>query len=303
MRPIQSSYQRNHSTATISTTSANPQTAEGPSVDPQEIRKFSQIASTWWDPRGPFGLLHAMNPVRVGYVRDWMERCGVSPNDYSSEGGISGEGRRLPWEGLRMLDVGCGGGLLSESLARLGASVTGIDASPENIQMATLHARSDPLLPSQPTYRAITAEKHVEEIQQLGIEENQYDVVCALEILEHVTDPGAFVKSCAELLKPNGLLFLSTINRTPASYLFTILVAEHILKWVPPNTHEHDKYITIPEAQSYVNYAGCDMVDITGIEYKPLTNNWGLVDKQSLLAKAAIDLQMNYILCARKRSE
>ncbi|KAJ3281832.1 hypothetical protein HK104_011251 [Borealophlyctis nickersoniae] len=251
-------------------------------VDPSEILKFSRAAAEWWNPHGEFGMLHRMNPVRVRYIRSILEKFGgegVLPVD-------------KPFQGMRMLDIGCGGGLLSESLARLGATVVGADASEENIKMAQVHAAQDPGLHSGPgsiEYRHITAE-------QLAADGEQFDVVCGLEIIEHVVSPADFVRICADLVKPSGHIFFSTINRTSTSYLFTILLAEHLLRWVPVGTHEHQKYVTPDELAQYLAISDCDLLDESGIAFEPWRNQWKLLDGNGLG-----DMQMNYIVAAKKR--
>ncbi|KAJ3043917.1 hypothetical protein HDV00_003957 [Rhizophlyctis rosea] len=218
-------------------------------------------------------MLHRMNPVRVRYIRSMLEQY---------FGTVSGSAQ--PFQGLRILDIGCGGGLLSESLARLGATVVGADASSENIQIARIHASQDPMLSrgaGSIEFRHTTAET-------LADEGEQFDVVCGLEIIEHVSDPNLFVR-------PNGLLFFSTINRTATSYLFTILLAEHLLKWVPPGTHDHGKYITPEEMEKFLKTNGCDLLDASGIAYEPWRNQWKLLGGDSLG-----DLHMNYIVAAMR---
>ncbi|KAI8919926.1 S-adenosyl-L-methionine-dependent methyltransferase [Powellomyces hirtus] len=248
------------------------------SVDESEIAKFSRAASEWWNPHGEFEMLHRMNPVRVRYVRDMVARLMQGGEVQSASN---------PFAGMRILDIGCGGGLLSEALARLGATVVGADAGEDNIKMAQIHAIQDPALKSL-EYRHITAEQLVED-------KEQFDIVCALEIIEHVVNPREFTRVCSQLVKPNGLIFFSTINRTPTSYLFTILLAEHLLRWVPPGTHDHAKYITPNEMELFLTEAQCEPIDTSGISYNPITKQWKLLSGNGLG-----DLQMNYIVGARK---
>ncbi|KAF9435183.1 Hexaprenyldihydroxybenzoate methyltransferase, mitochondrial [Entomortierella beljakovae] len=211
---------------------------------------------------------------------------------------------RFPLQGLSILDVGCGGGLLSEALARLGAKVTGLDASNENIQMATIHSKKDPLLngdgPGSVTYRHQTAEQLLEQGAQ-------FDVVCSLEVIEHVDNPAGFLKVLGQLLKPNGDLILSTISRTPFSYLVTVLFAEHLLRMVPVGTHHWSKFITPDELKAGVqDLAKCQVLNVQGIGFNPLSGQWELTncdqgetqsDILSPLAQAA-----NYLLAAKKIS-
>ncbi|KAH6560344.1 hypothetical protein BASA50_003328 [Batrachochytrium salamandrivorans] len=261
-------------------TKTDSRTASG-SVDEDEISKFSRTAAEWWDENGQYALLHRMNPVRVGYVRNTL----ASQNALAPESTLA-----LPFAGMRLLDIGCGGGFLSEALARLGAHVVGADASDENIKVAKVHYSLDRALSKGPgtiDYRHTTAEQLVEQGEQ-------FDAVVALEIIEHVNNPKAFVQTCTQLVKPDGLVFFSTINRTPASYLFTILLAEHLLHWVPVGTHSHNKYIAPEELEMYLRAAGCHTMDISGIGYNPFSNAWSLLDSNQ-----ACKLDMNYILAAR----
>ncbi|KAJ3021541.1 hypothetical protein HKX48_008303 [Thoreauomyces humboldtii] len=250
------------------------------SVDDQEIAKFARAASEWWNPSGEFEMLHRMNPVRVRYVKDLVtSMMHVDPlHDDPAK----------PFTGLRILDIGCGGGLLSEALARLGAEVVGADAGGDNIAMAKVHALEDPTLAKGLEYRHTTAE-------QLVLDGEQFDVVCALEIIEHVVDPKEFTRVCSQLVKPNGLIFFSTINRTPLSYLLTIFMAEKVLRWVPPGTHEHSKYISPEEMKQYLTSADCQPIHTKGMGFNPLTKQWRLLEGTGLG-----DLQMNFITGAQK---
>ncbi|KAH7909557.1 S-adenosyl-L-methionine-dependent methyltransferase, partial [Hygrophoropsis aurantiaca] len=221
-------------------------------VNAAEIAHFSRLSSLWWDEQGEFALLHRMNPVRAQFVRDKMVEC---MRDEDTASSWEHAERRDVLRGMDVLDVGCGGGLFSESLARLGARTLGIDASESNIRIASLHASADPQLrgppsssnaPSSPSgsleYRHVTADVLLGEGKA-----KQYDVVCSMEVVEHVDNPAAFLASCAELVKPGGHLFLSTIARTPLAYLLTILAAEHILRKVSVGTHTYSKFINPAE--------------------------------------------------------
>ncbi|KAI8922999.1 S-adenosyl-L-methionine-dependent methyltransferase [Entophlyctis helioformis] len=275
--------------------------AQGASVDADEIRKFSETASQWWNPNGEYGLLHKMNPVRVRYMREGLQRAaaesraaGVAVGVHPVLDAVAAAPASMPFQGLRVLDMGCGGGFLSEAIARLGGTVVGADASRENIAIASAHAAQDRSLsrgPGSIDYRSTTAE-------DMSAAGEQFDVVMALEIIEHVNDPKAFVHTCASLVKPGGYIFFSTINRTPASYLFTVLLAEHVLRWVPPGTHDHNKYIAPEELEMYLTVAGCQTLDISGIGFNPLRKDWFMVPKTGVCGVA--DLQMNYITMARK---
>ncbi|KAF8906317.1 S-adenosyl-L-methionine-dependent methyltransferase [Gymnopilus junonius] len=204
------------------------------SVNQDEIAHFSKLSSEWWDERGEFSFLHQMNPVRMQFIRDKLLEIAQDENiELESDGADV-------LEGLDVLDVGCGGGLLSESLARMGANTLGIDASESNIKIASLHASADPRLSpsSSPnlSYQHTTAET-------LLPKPKRYDVVCSMEVIEHVDNPSAFLSTCAELVKPGGHLFLSTMSRTPLAYFLTILMAEDVLRKVSKGTHTYSKFI------------------------------------------------------------
>ncbi|KAJ3224152.1 Hexaprenyldihydroxybenzoate methyltransferase, mitochondrial [Chytriomyces hyalinus] len=272
------------------------------SVNADEVAKFAAASHEWWDPKGQFGMLHLMNPVRMKYIRDVFlkySRAGADP----LVGGLA-----RPLEGKKVLDVGCGGGLLSESLRRLGATVTGIDASSENVAMATHHASLDPMLKENLAYRSITVENLLQEVGA-----SHFDMVCSLEVIEHVNNQDVFIRNCMDLVKPEGLAVFSTINRTPTSYLLTILMAEHILRWVPPGTHDHSTYVTPSELESFVRAAersphhpancSLDIVDTRGIAYLPLENKWQVLDSSTAASKFPFggDLDMNYVMTVVKR--
>jgi 2-polyprenyl-6-hydroxyphenyl methylase/3-demethylubiquinone-9 3-methyltransferase len=236
------------------------------SIDPDEVAKFSAIADEWWDPHGKFAPLHKLGPARIGYAKEDIEKRFGSANR------------------LNLLDIGCGGGLMSEPLARLGAAVTGIDASEKNIAVARLHAEKQGLAID---YRATTAEA----LAESGA---QYDVVMALEIIEHVASPEFFMQSVCALVKPGGLLFLSTINRTAKAYALAIVGAEYILRWLPRGTHEWSKFITPGEMAGYVKQHGLTPLRTSGITYSPLKGEWSL---------NARDVSVNYLMtCGHKIS-
>lgn len=239
-------------------------------VDVREKAKFEADAALWWNEReGPFAALHGMNPTRVAFIRDAMRRK-------LAVGGEVGMERSL--EGLRVCDVGCGGGILAESLARLGAQVTAIDAGPANIAIARAHAALDPSLRDSLKYEAVTAEELVDRGER-------FDVVTSLEVIEHVTDPLEFTKSIASLVKPNGSLFISTINRTARSFMGAILAAERVFGVVPPGTHEFSKFLTPGEIAMMAKRGGCEMDELAGMVYNPLRNKWTL----------SSDTQINFI--------
>jgi 2-polyprenyl-6-hydroxyphenyl methylase/3-demethylubiquinone-9 3-methyltransferase len=240
------------------------------SIDPNEISRFSRHASDWWNPVGALRPLHKLNPARLEYIRDtvclhFKRRIGV----------------RDALKGLAVLDIGCGGGLLCEPLARMGAVVTGLDASAEAIDAAHAHATHSQLMIN---YQCGSAEAAARE-------KKKFDVVTVLEILEHVADVDSLLQAVAALLKPNGIVILSTVNRTPKSYLLGIGVAEYLLKWVPLGTHEWRKFIKPSELSTHLRSAGLDVSDITGVIYDPLNDTFHL--RQGEVA-------VNYLMAAVK---
>ncbi len=228
-------------------------------VDPQEIAKFSELAHRWWDPESEFRPLHQINPLRL----DWIDQ-------------------RASLRGKRVLDVGCGGGILSDAMARRGADVLGIDLSSKALRVASLHA----LEASTPSvqYREVSAEALAAESPCF------FDVVTCMEMLEHVPDPLSVVSACAALVKPGGWLFFSTINRNPKSFLFAIVGAEYILKLLPKGTHEYAKFIKPSELAGYCREAGLDVNEACGLEYNPLTRRYWLSG----------DTSVNFMLACRR---
>ena len=235
-------------------------------VDLAEIERFSRIAEEWWDPAGKFAPLHRLNPVRLGYIRD---RAATHWNRDALSG--------LPLEGLSLLDIGCGGGLICEPMARLGAHVTGIDAADRNIATAALHAGQQGLAID---YRQHTAEA-------LAGEGRQYDIVLALEIVEHVADVDLFLRSCGQMVKPGGLLFLSTLNRTAKAWMLAIAGAEYVLGWLPRGTHDWKKFLKPSEVVNGLRGGGIEAQEIVGVVYNPLSRVWSLNSR---------DLDVNYML-------
>lgn len=224
-------------------------------VDDDEVARFSALAGAWWDPDGDFAPLHRFNPVRLGYIRDRLCAHFGRPT------------RALrPFEGLEALDVGCGGGLIAEPLARLGAGVTGIDASARNIAVAAAHAGEQGLAID---YRETTAEA-------LAASGARFDVVLALEIVEHVADIGLFLDSCAALVRPGGALLLATLNRTPKSFLFAIVGGEYVLRWLPRGTHRWDRFVRPSELAAALRPNRLRIADIEGMHYDPLAGDWRL---------------------------
>ncbi|ODT99342.1 MAG: bifunctional 3-demethylubiquinol 3-O-methyltransferase/2-polyprenyl-6-hydroxyphenol methylase [Rhodospirillales bacterium SCN 65-16] len=241
-------------------------------VDPAEVERFSRIADEWWDPRGKFAPLHRLNPVRIGYIRD---RAAA----HWQRDALSGR----PLDGLSLLDIGCGGGLLSEPMTRLGARVTGVDASARNITVAALHAERQGL---SIDYRQGTAEA-------LAGSGAQFDIVMALEIVEHVSDVDLFLRSCGNMVKPGGLLFLSTLNRTAKAWAMAIAGAEYVLGWLPRGTHDWKKFLKPSEAVHGLRDSGIDAQEIVGVVYSPLSRLWSLNKN---------DLDVNYMLYGIRRA-
>jgi 2-polyprenyl-6-hydroxyphenyl methylase / 3-demethylubiquinone-9 3-methyltransferase len=238
-------------------------------VDQDEVERFSRIAGQWWDVRGPMAALHKFNPVRLAYIRDRAAaHFGRDANRLDS------------LAGLRMLDIGCGGGILSEPLARLGASVVGADPSESNIAVARQHAAQSGL---SIDYRNVTAEA----LEAAG---ESFDVVLAMEVVEHVTDPGLFVEIAAGMVKPGGLLFVATLNRTVKSFALAIVGAEYILRWLPRGTHQWDKFVAPNELEIAIEQAGMQIKAETGVIYNLLGDRWQL----------SADMDVNYMVVAEK---
>jgi 2-polyprenyl-6-hydroxyphenyl methylase / 3-demethylubiquinone-9 3-methyltransferase len=241
-----------------------------PSVDPDEIEKFRAMAADWWSPTGKFAPLHKFNPVRLNFIRDAAVQ----------HFGLPAEAHR-PLEGLRLLDAGCGGGLVTEPMARLGAHAVGIDAGDVNIKAAIVHADA---LHMDIDYRIGTVEG------LLASKEERFDIVLALEVVEHVADPARFLADCAALLKPGGLMITATLNRTAKAFALAIVGAEHVLRWLPAGTHDWNKFVTPEEARAALTGAGLDVQPAVGVTFSPLTGRWSLGN----------DTAVNYMLVATK---
>lgn len=241
-------------------------------VDPAEVAKFEAMAAEWWDPDGKFKPLHMMNPVRLGYIT--AQIAAEFGRDLKAP---------TPFAGLRILDIGCGGGLLSEPMARLGARVVGADAAERNIPVARIHAEDQGL---DIDYRHTTAEA-------LAAAGEVFDVVLAMEIVEHVADPRAFLSTCQSLMKPGGLIITSTINRNPKSFMMAIVGAEWVMRWLPKGTHDWAKFITPAELEGFLRGAALDPVDRKGFVFNPVTWAWAISDR---------DLSVNYVLAGVKRA-
>jgi 2-polyprenyl-6-hydroxyphenyl methylase/3-demethylubiquinone-9 3-methyltransferase len=244
--------------------------AQKNTVDPAEIAKFEAMAAEWWDPKGKFKPLHMLNPCRLDYIT--RQIAGEFDRDLSTD---------LPFKGLRILDIGCGGGLLSEPMARLGATVVGADAAERNIPVARIHAEQSGL---DIDYRFTTAEA-------MADADEQFDAVINMEVVEHVADPLAYLTACQTLLKPGGLHICSTINRNPKSYVMAIIGAEYVMRWLPKGTHEWNKFITPDELFELLKNAGLRPVDRQGFVFNPLGFTWSLSDR---------DLSVNYTTASIK---
>ena len=227
-------------------------------VDQSEIAKFSALAHRWWDPNSEFKPLHAINPLRLEWIKSFVNL-----------------------DGKKVVDIGCGGGILAESISQSGADTTGIDLSEKALKVAELHALE---VGANLTYRSISAEALADE------QPEKYDVVTCMEMLEHVPDPASVVRACAKLCKPGGTLFFSTLNRNPKSYLFAIIGAEYILKLLPKGTHEYAKFIKPSELVAFTRHAGLEMLGMKGLSYNPLTQVYSLND----------DVDVNYMIAVRK---
>lgn len=238
-------------------------------INDDEIEKFGRMAEQWWDPKGKFKPLHKFNPVRLTYIRErLLAHFGRDP------------GLLRPFDGLRILDVGCGGGLLCEPLTRLGATVTGIDAAERNIAVARIHAAQSGL---EIDYRATTSEA-------LVAAGETFDVVLNMEVVEHVDNVPLYMKSCADLVAPGGLMFTATINRTARAFALAIVGAEYVLNWLPKGTHTYSKFLTPDEIAAYLTRNGLKITDRSGVSFHPLADEWRL----------SSDLGINYMILAAR---
>ncbi|MEQ8823870.1 MAG: bifunctional 2-polyprenyl-6-hydroxyphenol methylase/3-demethylubiquinol 3-O-methyltransferase UbiG [Filomicrobium sp.] len=240
-------------------------------LDPSEIERFSALAAKWWDPNGEFRPLHKIGAARLAFIREAVTAHFLIDDD-----------KVRAFNGLRMLDAGCGGGLVCEPLARLGANVTGIDPATENIAAAQAHART----------QGLTIDYRAERVEDLAARGERFDVTLSLEVIEHVPDPAAFIASCAETVRPGGLLIVSTINRTLKAYGLAIVAAEHILRWLPQGTHQWDRFVTLDELGQAFSNCGLDNARYEGLMFDPLRDRWRL----------ASDTDVNYIASAEKPS-
>ena len=239
------------------------------SVDRAEVERFSRFANDWWSPHGPMAPLHKFNPVRLAYIRDQAAQR------------FNRDARKLDClSGLRMLDIGCGGGILSEPLARLGAEMVGADPAKENIAAARAHAQESGLVID---YRATTAE----DLAEAG---ERFDVVLAMEVVEHVADVPLFVAACARMVKPSGLFIAATLNRTLKSFALAIVGAEYVLRWLPRGTHQWDKFVKPHELETAIENAGLRVIGERGVVYNPFADRWQL----------SSDMDVNYMLAAER---
>jgi 2-polyprenyl-6-hydroxyphenyl methylase/3-demethylubiquinone-9 3-methyltransferase len=240
-------------------------------IDAAEVERFSALAAEWWNPNGKFRPLHKFNPVRLAYIRDQVaERFGRDPRE------------ARPFKGLRFLDIGCGGGLLCEPMARLGAEVVGADASSTNIEVAKLHAAEAAV---SVDYRATTAE-------DLADSGEKFDVILNMEVVEHVADIDLFVAKCGEMVKPGGIMFVATINRTLKALGLAIIGAEYVLRWLPRGTHQFGKLVRPDELEKALTGAAMSVIDRTGVIYHPLADRW----------QRSKDMDVNYMVLAEKSS-
>ncbi|MFD0859534.1 bifunctional 2-polyprenyl-6-hydroxyphenol methylase/3-demethylubiquinol 3-O-methyltransferase UbiG [Roseovarius aquimarinus] len=239
-------------------------------IDDAEVAKFQAMAEEWWDPTGKFKPLHMMNPCRLDYITQQI--AAEFERDLSAD---------APFAGLRILDIGCGGGLLAEPMARLGADVVGADAAERNIPVARLHAKQSGL---EIDYRHTTAEA----LAEAG---ERFDAVLNMEVVEHVADPLAYLTACHDLLKPGGLQICSTLNRNPKSYVMAIIGAEHVMRWLPKGTHDWKKFITPDELYDLLRQAGLEPVDRKGFVFNPISWKWSISDR---------DLSCNYVTASRR---
>ncbi|GAB4071409.1 bifunctional 2-polyprenyl-6-hydroxyphenol methylase/3-demethylubiquinol 3-O-methyltransferase UbiG [Ancylobacter sonchi] len=238
-------------------------------VDPREVERFAALAAEWWNPRGKMGVLHKFNPVRLAYLREKIvAHYGRDPR------------AMRPLEGLRLLDIGCGGGLLCEPLARMGASVVGIDPAERNVRVASLHAEQSG---APVEYRATTAEA----LAEAG---ERFDVVLAMEVVEHVADVGLFVNSAAAMVKPGGLMCAATLNRTGRSFALAIVGAEYVLGWLPKGTHDWKRFVTPEELAAAMSAGGLAVTDREGVVFNPLLGEW----------RRSRDLGVNYMMLAER---
>jgi len=239
-------------------------------IDEADVARFSAMAAEWWDPTGKFKPLHKFNPVRLEYIKEKV--CETFNRDVKDP---------KAFKGLRILDIGCGGGLLSEPMARLGADVVGADASEVNIEVAKILAEQSGL---NIDYRATTSEA----LEESG---EKFDIILNMEVVEHVADVNLFMTSCAKMVKPDGLMFVATINRTQKAKMLAIFMAENVLRWLPKGTHEYEKLVRPEEIEAPIANEGMEFIDQTGVFYNVLQDRWN----------KSRDMDVNYMVLAKKR--
>jgi 2-polyprenyl-6-hydroxyphenyl methylase/3-demethylubiquinone-9 3-methyltransferase len=245
------------------------QTSGSGTLDTREVDQFARLASEWWDAQGKFRMLHRIGPARLSFLRDQLVgHFGVKPPD------------QRPLEGLTILDVGCGGGLISEPLVRLGAQVTGLDPGADNIEAARRHAAG----------QSLNIDYRVGRVEDMVAEKRAFDAVVCLEVVEHVPDTAGFLEECAALIRPGGLLLLSTINRTLKAYLLAIVGAEYVLRWLPVGTHQWERFVTPEELTRHLQKAGLRAPFVRGLSYSPLADTWSISG----------DIDVNYMAAAAK---
>ncbi len=241
------------------------------SIDPAEVERFSRIAAEWWDPKGKFAPLHKFNPVRLSFIREQaLARFGRDP------------GLKQPFEGLRLLDIGCGGGLLSEPMCRLGFAVTAVDASERNIGTASTHAAAQGL---EIDFRASTAEA----LEAAG--EVPFDVILNMEVIEHVADPGEYLRTCGRLLAPGGIMIVATLNRTLKAFALAKFGAEYVLRWLPAGTHDWSKFLKPQELRGFLADQPLDMQGPFGVSFDPLNSRWS----------RSSDCDINYMMTVTRK--
>ena len=237
-------------------------------INKEEIQKFSSLAEEWWDVKGKFKPLHMFNPIRIEYITQMIKKYfKISDKKIN------------PFNELKILDIGCGGGLISEPMARLGANVTGIDASEKNIKVAQLHSEENNLKIN-----------YINSSPERLKEKEEFDIILNLEIIEHVEDVKLYIDSCSKLLKKDGLMFTATLNRTVVSYIKAIVGAEYVLRWLPIGTHDWNKFIRPEELEKKLSIANFKTIEIKGLEFNPFNKKW----------KKSDNLSVNYIICSSK---
>jgi len=241
-------------------------------IDQNEVDRFSAMAAEWWSPTGKFRPLHKFNPVRLTYIKQQV--CARFDRDMNDP---------KAFKGLRFLDIGCGGGLLCEPMARMGAEIIGADASEVNIEVAKIHAAQSEV---SVDYRAVTAEA----LEEAG---EKFDVVLNMEVVEHVSDVDLFMEKCANMVKPNGLMFVATINRTMKAKALAIFMAENVLRWLPKGTHQYEKLVRPEELEKPITASGMRIIDKTGVFYNPLSDQWNM----------SKDMDVNYMVLAERPAD